>query len=468
MSDKFFITTTIPYVNSTPHVGHAQEFVLADACARFHRQNNADVILQSGTDDNAVKNVLSAKESGIDTKTFVDRNAKAFQSLLEQLNVKTDFFVRTSSKDHEAGVTAFIRNLNPKDLYTDDYSGLYCQGCEDFFNPNDLVNGLCPDHQKAPEQINERNVFFRLSKYQDEILKLIETGQVRIEPASRKKEIIKFISAGLKDISISRSSDRSFGWGVPFPDFPDQVVYVWIDALINYLSGSGYGRNENWRKTWNQDVYKIHVIGKNVWKFHAIYWVALLLSAELPLPNEIFIHGFLTTNGTKISKSLNNGGNLLDIIKEYGSDGLRYFLLSALSLTEDADFSESQLNQIYNAELANKIGNLASRLLTLRSKISELPETKIQIQHNTKNYLEAIRLALQTVNKLNREIDSVKPWELLKANEQSALRRNLLNWISELQRIAYWATPVIPLAASKLENAITDLSVKLSPLFPKK
>ncbi|MFN8792537.1 MAG: methionine--tRNA ligase [Bdellovibrionales bacterium] len=304
MSKSYFISTSIPYVNASPHVGHAQEFVLADALARFYRQKSAQVIFQSGTDENAFKNVLSAQAAGIETKAFVDQNAKAFYDLLALLDVKVDFFVRTSSDDHARSVDAFIRRLDPNDLYCGGYSGLYCQGCEDFYSPSDLVNGLCPDHQKAPDKIEEKNVFFKLSKYQEAIFKLIESDRVLIQPDTRKKEILNFISAGLKDISLSRSSSRSSGWGLAFPGHPDQVVYVWIDALINYLTGAGFGRNENWRTLWSDDVYKIHVIGKNVWKFHAIYWLGLLLSANLPLPNEIFIHGFLTNRGVKICYSL--------------------------------------------------------------------------------------------------------------------------------------------------------------------
>ena len=467
MSNQYFITTSIPYVNSTPHVGHAQEFALADALARFHRQNNAEVILQSGTDDNAFKNVISAKEAGVETKSFVDQNAQAFHDLLGHLDVKADYFVRTSSNDHACGVAAFIKRLDPKDIYTDSYSGLYCQGCEDFYSSSDLVNGLCPDHQKVPDEIDEKNVFFRLSEYQETIFKLIESDRIIIKPASRKKEILNFISAGLRDISISRSSVRSSGWGVPFPEYPDQVVYVWIDALINYLTGPGFGRNENWQRIWNEDVYKIHVIGKNVWKFHAIYWVGLLLSAKLPLPNEIFIHGFLTNKGVKISKSLKNGGNLLELIQKFGSDSLRFYLLSSLSFTDDSDFSEDQLLKVYNADLANKIGNLASRILTLRNRISGKANKIFQNPQGSQDFLEAIRAAFEVVNRLNLEIDSSKPWELLKQADHAQLEKYLDQWIAELNRISFLAAPIISKSAEKLRKYISESSLDLSPLFPR-
>lgn len=468
MSKKYFITTSIPYVNSKPHIGHALEFVLADALARYHRLRNSSVILQSGTDDNAFKNVISAKEANIDTKTFVDQNAQAFHSLFDLLDIKVDYFIRTSSNEHSKGVVEFIKQLDPGDLYEQPYRGLYCQGCEDFYHPSDLVNGLCPDHLKAPIEIEEKNIFFRLSQYQDHIFKLIKTDQILIKPASKKKEILNFISSGLKDISISRSATRSGGWGIPFPDNPDQIVYVWIDALINYLTGSGYGSNTNWQHIWNTEVYKIHVIGKNVWKFHAIYWIGLLLSAKLPLPNEIFIHGFLTNNGVKISKSLNNGGNLSELINKYGSDALRFYLLSALSFTEDADFSEVHLIKTYNAELANKIGNLTSRILTLRNRISNVLDPKpFQIADKSKDFLEDSRIAFELINRINLEIDSIKPWELLKEKNSNQLIQYLNQWIGVLSRIGFLTEPIIPKSAKTLEKYISNFNQEITPLFPR-
>jgi methionyl-tRNA synthetase len=467
MSNKYFITTSIPYVNSSPHVGHAQEFALADAIARFYRLQNTKVILQSGTDDNAFKNVLSAKEAGIETKTFVDQNARSFQELLGLLDISADYFVRTSSKEHAEGVAAFIKQLDPNDLYTSSYIGLYCQGCEDFYSPSELVNGLCPDHQKAPEKIEEENTFFRLSKYQQEIYRLIESDQVLITPQSRKKEVLNFISTGLTDISISRSSARSSGWGIPFPGRPDQVVYVWIDALINYLTGAGFGRTTDWSQVWNQDVYKVHVIGKNVWKFHAIYWVGLLLSANLPLPNEIFIHGFLTNNGVKISKSLKNGGDLSELIRKYGSDALRFYLLSGLSVAEDADFSESNLVNVYNTELANKIGNLTSRILTLRNRISEKSQIVNRNLEDIHDFSEGVREALNVVSRLNFEIETTKPWELLKRENHSELADYLQKWITDLGRIAILIAPVVPRAATRIHKYIAESSLELKPLFPR-
>lgn len=467
MSNKYFITTSIPYVNSNPHVGHAQEFVLADSLARFYRQQNAEVILQSGTDDNAYKNVLSAKEAGVETKDFVDQNARSFEVLLDQLNVKTDYFVRTSSIEHAEGVDTFLKRLSQNDVYENSYAGLYCQGCEDFYNPSELLNGLCPDHKTAPEEIEEKNIFFRLSRYQETIFNLIQTNRVLIKPESRKKEILNFISKGLTDISISRSSNRSSGWGIPFPGYPDQVVYVWIDALINYLTGAGFGRNEDWKSIWSEDVYKVHVIGKNVWKFHAIYWIGLLLSAELPLPNEIFIHGFLTNNGVKISKSLKNGGNVLKLIQDYGSDPLRYYLLSSLSFNDDSDFSEEQLLKVYNSDLANKLGNLVSRILTLRNRVLKKSDNYISKSYTNKDFLQGVQEAFQIIHRLNSEIDTAKPWELLKQEGDTQLVKFLEVWIGDIDRIRFCITPVLPNAAGKIGEYISTPTRELKPLFPR-
>lgn len=303
MPNSYFITTAIPYVNSKPHVGFAQELLIADAIARTCRQNGFSAILQTGTDDNAFKNVISAKELGVDPIDFINTNARQFEELLPALNIKANLFVRTSSLEHATSVRYFLSRLQDEDIYTAPYDGLYCQGCEDFYKERDLINGLCPDHKKPPGKINERNIFFRLSIYQSKIYSLIESDRLKITPRSKKKEILSFISSGLEDISLSRSALRNQNWGIPYPGHADQIVYVWIDALINYISGLGYGSGESWQKVWNEETYKIHVIGKNVWKLHAIYWIGLLLSAKLPLPNEIAIHGFLTIAGEKISKS---------------------------------------------------------------------------------------------------------------------------------------------------------------------
>jgi methionyl-tRNA synthetase len=454
---SYFITTAIPYVNSKPHIGHAQEFILADFLARYYKQRGQSVILQSGTDDNATKNVIAAKEAGIPTKEFVDLNSDKFLNLLKSLNVEPDIFVRTSRDPHKKSVQSFLKSLNPKDVYDSNYSGLYCSGCEDFYNEQDLVNGLCPDHLKKPENIEEKNVFFRLSEYQEELYRLINTNIIKITPTSKKKEILSFIKQGLTDISLSRSSLRTQDWGIPYPDIPGQTVYVWIDALVNYISGH--------KDVWREDVFKIHVIGKNVWKFHAIYWPALLLSAGLPLPNEIVIHGFLTNEGVKISKSLGNGIDPLEVIGKYGVEALRFYLLGVLSFEQDADFVEKKLADAYNSELANKLGNVASRILNLGKSVDYGDHELENIL--TIDYKSLRREAFERIGVLNSEINDVKPWELQKNSQVEELSKLIRKWTQELQSIAHLLAPLIPEGSEKLLRTIKNRPEIIPQLYPR-
>lgn len=455
---SYFVTTAIPYVNSKPHVGTAQEFVLADFLARAYRQKGLPVILQSGTDDNATKNVLAAKQAGVSTKEFVDLNSARFAELLTSLNVFPDLFVRTSQPKHFREVQDFIGSLSEADVYASKYSGLYCSGCEDFFSETDLVNGLCPDHQRAPESLEEENIFFTLSRYQDELYRLIESDTIKITPAWKKNEILSFIGGGLKDISLSRSSVRCEHWGVPYPGVAEQTVYVWIDALINYLSGDS--------GLWREDVYKVHVIGKNVWKFHAIYWPALLLSAGLPLPNEIVIHGFLTNEGIKISKSLGNGADPFQVVEKYGVDALRFYLLWVLSFDDDADFVEKNLVAAYNSELANKLGNVTSRVLTL-CKGLEIGE----VDESAPGGIEARDLrdeSFRRVAALNAAINTVKPWELQAAGESEKLIQQLRPWVRQLFAIATLVEPLIPAGSARLRSALRNRGQPPAPLYPRR
>lgn len=456
--NSYFVTTAIPYVNSKPHIGHAQEFVLAESIARYYKALGKKVVFQSGTDDNATKNVLAAKERSVSVKEFVDSNADKFESLLSSLNAKPDIFVRTSNIRHFKHVENFIRSLSGDDLYISNYSGLYCAGCEDFFSEQDLVEGLCPDHKKKPEKIEEKNVFFRLSRYQKQIINLIESDTIKILSVGKKKEVLSFLSRGLSDISLSRSSLRTHGWGVPFPNHSDQTVYVWIDALVNYLSGAP--------ENWTDDVYKVHVVGKNVWKFHAIYWPALLLSAGLSLPNEIVVHGFLTNEGEKISKSLGNGIDPFEIVSRYGSDALRFYLLGVLSCEQDADFVEKNLLNAYNTELANKLGNLTSRVLSL-AKDLDLVES-FQESPLSLSYRDLCRGAFEKINDINFQINDVKPWELRKNGDTEILNRHLSGWINQLWVISKLLTPIIPDGANRLAKSIASRKEGVGQLYPRR
>lgn len=438
--DKVYVTTSIPYVNGRPHVGFALELVQADVLARYYRLQGKEVRLQTGADENAYKNVLSAREQGVDTQELVDGNSGLFRTLGEKLGIVTDDFLRTTETRHVRTVQALWGDLQEGDLYRRSYRGLYCAGCEDFYLARDLVDGVCPDHGTRPVEVEEENWFFRLSAYQQELEELIASGRLVIRPEARRNEVLSFVRQGLEDISVSREVGRVEGWGVRVPGDEGQVVYVWIDALVNYLSGLGYGVGGGWKKWWADDVRKVHCIGKNVWKFHAIYWPALLLSAGLPLPDELVVHGFFTEDGRKISKSRGGAIDPFDCVEDFGVDGVRYFLLRGIAPFADGDFSIARLQALYNGDLANGLGNLVSRLTTLAQRagygpvVDLAPEWSDEYQKalDERAFDRALGLLWQSIAGLNREIEAVRPWELT-----TGLDGHLDRWLGALRRITY-------------------------------
>ncbi len=463
MNQKVYITTSIPYVNSHPHVGHAQEFVIADAIARLYKQSGYQTHLQTGTDENALKNVISARAQGISAQALVDRNAAAFRDLADRLHVDYQSFLRTTDQKHREGVTEFFSRLKKDDLYSSTYSGLYCVGCEDFYREEDLIDGLCPDHRKRPEEISEENLYFRLSRYQDRLLDLISRDEIRIIPEFRKNEVLSFIRRGLQDISITRSKARSEGWGIEAPGHPDQVIYVWIDALINYVSGVGF-------ESWSEDQLRIHVIGKNVWKFHTVYWPALLLSAGLALPSEIVVHGFLTTDGVKISKSLGNSVDPRELVSRNGVDGLRHYLLQKLAVYQDADFSEENLRAAYTKDLAHRLGNLISRLVVLADKDDFRPS--LQTHDLSFDWRKDYDLgaygaqAWAIIDRVNAEINEARPWELLKAGDREKFRSLITRWFSEVHVAAQALAPLLPESAPRIERLFRGERIESRVVFP--
>lgn len=479
-----YVTTAIPYVNARPHIGFALELVQADVLARYFRLLGKTIHFQTGTDENAFKNVIAAREQGISIHELVDRNSNAFRDLAHGLGISNDDFIRTTEQRHHAGVNRFWKSLNKDDLYVKSYTGLYCVGCEDFYLEHALANGLCPDHGTPPKIIEERNIFFRLSSYQERLEKIIENDHIRIVPEKRKNEVLRFIRDGLQDISISRSADRSGGWGIPVPGDSTQVIYVWIDALINYITGLGYGSldsngnlENDWQNTWNEDTHKTHVIGKNVWKFHAVYWPALLLSANLPLPNELLVHGFLTENGRKISKSLGNSVDPFEYINQYGADGVRHYLLKAVSPIDDGDFSKDRIQSVYHSELANGLGNLVSRVTSLCAKgrlgsysppTTVCPYPGFDLAITSFRLDDAANIIWTAIASVNADVARTKPWELLKATDLVALHRLLKCWLDEIYRIAFWVGPFIPDASLKIiEQLKTSPICVSSALFPR-
>jgi methionyl-tRNA synthetase len=368
--ERVFISTTIPYVNAPPHLGFALELVQADVLARHYRLAGHEVRFQSGTDDNSLKNVLAAAVEGISTAELVGRNAAVFAGLRDPLALSFDDFIRTSSDPrHRPGVERLWRACAASgDLYQKDYAGLYCVGCEQFYKPAELPGGLCPEHGTRPPQVREENWFFRLSRYAGQLHDLISSGRLRIEPAARRNEVLGFIDAGLDDFSASRSIARARGWGVPVPGDPGQVIYVWWDALGNYVTALGYGAGgEQYQRWWGEAGRRIHLAGKGVVRFHAVYWPAILLSAGLPLPTDILVHDYLTIGGRKISKSAGPGqaADPAALAGQFGTDAVRWWLLREVPRVGDADFTVQRLIARANDDLANGLGNLVSRVTSM-------------------------------------------------------------------------------------------------------
>ncbi len=477
MIGSVYVTTSIPYVNARPHIGHALELIQADVIARYHRLIGRPTRFQTGTDENAFKNVQSANDLRISVRELVDRNSNLFRRLTTTVNASADNFVRTTDEQHRKAVQHFWQNLNQSDVYIKKYSGLYCLGCEDFYLERDLVNGRCPDHGTLLIEVEEENYFFRLSAYQERLETLLETDEIRIIPETRKNEVLSFVTGGLRDISISRSSDRSGGWGIPVPGTPSQTIYVWIDALINYVSGLGYGTNDEWKKYWSPDALKVHVIGKDIWKFHAVYWPALLISAGLNVPDEIVVHGFLTENSQKISKSRGSTYDPFDVIKEYGVDTVRYYLLRGVLPFGDSDFSAQRLVEVYNADLANGLGNLVGRLITLAHKVgdvkldfSQTPSAPYGYHETLRNYEfhNALKSLWEIVTQLNRDIDAKRPWEALREGNTVLLKTQLTEWFGELRKVGYWLKPFLPLTSSRILEILSGDPISTHPpLFVK-
>ncbi|MCK9345290.1 MAG: methionine--tRNA ligase [Candidatus Pacebacteria bacterium] len=367
---KFYITTPIFYANAELHLGHTYSLVLSDVLARYHRFVGDRTFFLTGSDEHGDKIVRAAQKENLGPQAFVNKNVEKAQELLKELGISNDMFIRTSDQEqHWPGATKLWYALERAgDVYKGTYKGLYCVGCEAFITEKELVEGKCPLHDAAPEQIEEENYFFKLSKYAPEIKRLLESGEFKITPRSKANEIISLIASStaeneLGDVSISRP-ERAIPWGIPVPNDPGQLMYVWCDALSNYLSAIGYGSSNEtgFKSLWPADV---QVLGKDILRFHALLWPAFLLSAKLPLPKELLVHGFVNSGGKKMSKSLGNVLMPRDFIAEYGRDALRYYLTREVSPVEDWDLTREKFKEVYNANLANGLGNLISRTLKM-------------------------------------------------------------------------------------------------------
>ncbi len=473
MNNKFYITTAIPYVNAAPHMGHALEFVQADAIARVHRLLGDETCLLSGGDENALKNVQAAEKAGVPLQKFIDQNSKLFEELAQKLHVQFDVFQKGSDQKNHYPSSQKLWKLCEKDIYKKSYEGLYCVGCEQYYTKDELnEKGECFEHPgKKLDLVKEKNYFFKLSKYQKQLIDLISSDTLRVVPEIRKNEMLSFLKQPLQDISISRSDARAKNWGVPVAGDNSQRIYVWFDALNIYQSGIGFGWDEKqYTKWWSADV---HVIGKGITRFHAIYWPAFLLSAGLQLPKTILVHGYFTVNGQKMSKTV---GNIIDpnmFIEKYGADSLRYYFLRELPTFADGDFSEKRFKELYNADLANGLGNLVARVAKLAESIKyQVSSIKYQdvYKNNYKNSIEEFRLhdALatiwETIKTTDQYINDKKPWTLSGEELQKILEPAIQN----IRTVATQLQPFLPKTAEKILKQFQGPAISSQPpLFPR-
>lgn len=458
--NKFYITTSIAYVNAPPHIGYALESIQADAIARYQRMKGKEVFFLTGTDEHGTKVARSAEKAGVSPQELTNANAEKFKALKDALNLSWDDFIRTTDKKrHWPNVEMIWKKLAENgDIYKKTYKGLYCVGHEAFVTEKDLVGGKCADHQKEPEIIEEENYFFKLSKYADDVAKKIESGELEVIPETRKNEILSFIKQGVTDISFSRPS-KTLSWGIPVPGDESQTIYVWADALVNYLFPKEF---------WPADV---HVIGKDILRFHALYWPAMLISAGMELPKKIFTHGFIVSGGQKMSKSLGNVIDPLELSRKYGADAVRYFLLREIPAYYDGDFTVQKFEERYNGDLANGLGNFAARVLTLGSQIGEIKangkfdemlrfeilkkisETREQVDKNMQEFKfnEALTNIWGLIAFGDKFINEEKPWSIESMDKKQEV---LVNLIVILDHVAALIVPFLPDASQKITKNI--------------
>lgn len=473
---NYYVTTSIPYVNGEPHVGHALEFIMADVLARAARQQGRQTILSTGADEHGSKIPQTAAKMNISPKELADRMTQEFQDLLHMLNISNDRFIRTSDKGHEQRAQLIWKALE-KDIYKDKYVGWYDVKEETFVTEAQADPArMQPSHPQAYQKLEEENYFFRLSNYTAPVLKAIESGTFKIVPETRRNEILSVLREGLDDISISRPKSK-LDWGIPVPGDKEQVMYVWFEALMNYITVLGYPEYDDFKNYWPAET---QVIGKDIIRFHAAIWPALLMSLDIPLPKQLYVHGFITLDGKKMSKSLGNVVSPKDIVARYGTDACRYYFLRHIPSYNDGDFSWEAFDKAYNNELANELGNAVQRTAAMIMKyqngiIGDIPPA----QHDNQPIAEAIEecrfdRALDAiwdqVRGLNQYIDEEKPWQIAKQpDEADHLREVLAYQAGCLLEIADLLDPFLPETAAKIRAVFIEGIIRpiVGTLFPK-
>ncbi len=488
MKKTFFITTPIFYPNANLHLGHAYTSTVCDVMARYNRIAGDETYFLTGSDENTEKVVRAARVAGKDAGTYLDEININFKNLFSKLGISYDQFIRTTDeKSHWPGVVEIWKRLAAQgDLEKRSYKGLYCVGHEAFITEKELIGGKCPDHNESPQILEEENYFFKLSKYTGAIKEKIESGELKVVPESRRNEIIALLERGLEDVSFSRPADK-VSVGIPVPGDPSQKIYVWADALTNYISALGFGRKDDalYKKFWdNPDAETIHVIGKDILRFHAAIWPGMLLSAGLPLPKTILVHGFITSGGKKMSKTLGNIIDPLELINEYGGEAVRYYLARHISLFEDGDITHESFKEAYNGNLANGLGNLVSRILKMAAtndveitdeiKIKTAKEKSAGDMHKRqeqalKNFdiKEAVDVVWNYVSLTDEFIQKEAPFKKLKTNKESALE-NMGLLLGRLEIIAVTLQPFMPDTAKEIQRLIKENKMPEKPLFPRK
>lgn len=465
---KYYITNAIKYVNAEPHIGHGYEEIISDAIARYRRQRGDKVFLVTGLDENSINVYKRARDCGISPQEYCDRMRPVFEAVWKGLDIGYDYFVRTTDPKHHAAVKELYTIIKSKgDVFEGTYSGYYCNSCESYKEPAEITDGMCQIHKTRVQQLNERNLFFRLSRYQGRITELIKSGELQIIPDARKNELLSFLSQGLKDLSITRYDAQ---WGIDVPDYPGHKFYVWFDALINYLTACGYPHDKSrYDNLWPCDV---HVIGKDISRFHCIIWPAMLLSAGIQLPKRVLIHGFISLHGEKLSKTT---GNVLQhdyLTTKYGTDAVRYFLLRETPIGGDVDFSEEKLAERYKRDLANDLGNLVQRSLSMLKRyfperaecfsfstdrvskeISALikeTDEKIRRYMDTLQISDAVSCVWDLVRRANVYVEERSPWKQAKAGQLGELEITIGTLVEAIKWTAYFAYPFIPRTSLKI------------------